>query len=296
MAGIFSLQFGRGFLRSILPDSGGREVTDQPDATDTGTEGAGQCPPAEAMDLTQFLHRFNRLPKFTLPIGVNEDCNPVLFDLKDPRPGPILIVADEPQAGTNFLRLLACAIDASQSASETKFMVISPQPELWREWIGTLAAPDCCLGVLNSQDSEADEWIIRLAERVEQRLNGRHMNGPILFLIDNFSFITQTDTDVRLNFEWLCSNGPEVQVWPVFTLPTLQALDMGRWIRYFRTRVIGKMANPAAARLSIHGGLATGDYDPARQFAIRVQDGWLRFWLPLFDEESASEFVEEVEQ
>jgi hypothetical protein len=257
---------------------------------------AEECPPVDTMDLTQFLHRFNRLPKYTLPIGINEECNPVLFDLKDPRPGPILVVGDEPQASTNFLRLLACAIDAGLAGEDAKFMVFSPQPEQWAEWIGALNTPDCCLGVLDSQDGETDEWIIRLAERVEQRLNGRHMSGPILFMIDNFSFITHTDTDVRLNFEWLCSNGPEAQVWPVFTLPTLQALDMGRWIRYFRTRVIGKMANPAAARLSIYGGLSTDDFDAGRQFAIRVQDRWLRFWLPLFNVESDPQLVEEDEQ
>lgn len=285
MAGTFSLQFGRGLLRSLKPDKPASVEMD-----------ASECPPVDAMDLTQFLQRFNRLPKYTLPIGINEDCNPVLFDLKDPRPGPILVIGDEPEANTRFLRLMVSAIDAREDAPDTKFMVISSQPEQWAEWIGALRVPDCCLGLLSSQDGEADEWVIRLAERVEQRLNGRHMNGPIVFMIDNFNFITHTDTDVRLNFEWLCSNGPEAQIWPVFTLPTLQALEMGRWIRYFRTRVMGKMANQAAARLSIYGGLQTDDFDPERQFAIRVQDRWLKFWLPVFDLESDPDSTEEVEQ
>jgi hypothetical protein len=284
MAGTFSLQFGRGLLRSLKPD---RPVSVGMDAS--------ECPPVDAMDLTQFLQRFNRLPKFTLPIGINEDCNPVLFDLKDPRPGPILVLGDEPEANTRFLRLMVSAIDAREDAPDIKFMVISSQPEQWAEWIGALRVPDCCLGLLSSLDGEADEWVIRLAERVEQRLNGRHMNGPIVFMIDNFNFIAHTDTDVRLNFEWLCSNGPEAQIWPVFTLPTLQALEMGRWIRYFRTRVMGKMANQAAARLSIYGGLQTDDFDPERQFAIRVQDRWLKFWLPVFDIESDPNSTEEVE-
>ena len=120
------------------------------------------------------------------------------------------------------------------------------------------------------------------------------MNGPILFMIDNFEFITRTDTDVRLNFEWLCNNGPDAQIWPVFTLPTLQALEMGRWIRYFRTRVIGKMINPTAHRLSIYGGLDTTGFDPKRQFAIRIQDQWFKFWLPILDYVSDSR-NEEVE-
>jgi hypothetical protein len=288
MAVTFPLQFGRGFLRSIKPDPA---VMDRPASAGKET---GECPPPDVMDLTQFLHRFTHLPKLTLPIGIDEDCNPVLFDLRDPRPGPILVLGDGPDGNTNFLRLLASAIDASQDAADTKFMVISSQPEQWNSWIGALKIPECCLGVLSSEGGEADEWVIRLAERVEQRLNGRRMNGPILFLIDDFNFITHRDTDVRLNFEWLCSNGPEAQIWPVFTLPTLKALEMGRWIRYFRTRVIGKMADTAAARLSIYGDLDTGEFDPWRQFAIRVQDRWLKFWLPILDFESDSH-DEEVE-
>ena len=277
MAGTFSLQFGRGLLRSIRSEPA--QVNKPAPAAMKDEE---YLPP-DMMDLNQFLHRFYHLPKLTLPIGIDEDCNPVLFDLKDPRPGPILVIGDELTGNTNFLRLLVSVIDASKDALDTKCMVISPQPEQWYEWIGALKVPECCLGVLSSEDGEADEWVIRLAERVEQRLNGRRMNGPILFMIDNFDFITHTDTDVRLNFEWLCSNGPEAQIWPVFTLPTLQALEMGRWIRYFRTRVIGKMANPASARLSIYGGLETGEFDAERQFAIRVQDRWLKFWLPILD-------------
>jgi hypothetical protein len=288
MAGIFSLQFGRGFLRTIKDEP---PVVDKPASFDMDT---GDCPPPDQLDLAQFLGRFNHLPKLTLPIGINEDCNPVLFDLKDPRPGPILVIGDEPEGNTNFLRLLASAIDASEAASETKFMVISAQPEQWSDWIGALKTPDCCLGVLSSQDGETDEWVIRLAERVEQRLSGRHMDGPILFMIDNFEFITHTDTDVRLNFEWLCNNGPDAQIWPIFTLPTLQALEMGRWIRYFRTRLIGKMANPTAGRLSIYGGLDTTEFDPKRQFAIRIQDRWLKFWLPIFEPNPDSQ-NEEVE-
>jgi hypothetical protein len=282
MAGIFSLQFGRGFLRSIKAEPA---LVDKPAAI--GMD-AGECPPPHEMDLAQFLNRFSRLPRLTLPIGINEDCNPVLFDLKDPRPGPILVIGDDPEGNTNFLRLLASAVDASESASDTKFMVITPQPEQWNGWIKALKDPERCLGVLSSEDGEADEWVIRLAERVEQRLNGRHMNGPILFMIDNFEFITHTDTDVRLNFEWLCTNGPDTQIWPVFTLPTMQALEMGRWIRYFRTRLIGKIINPAAGRLNIFGGLDTQDFDPKRQFAIRIQDRWLNFWLPIFDLDSDS--------
>lgn len=283
MAGIFSLQFGRGFLRSIKAEPA---LVDKPAAI--GMD-AAECPAPDAMDLNQFLSRFSLLPKLTLPIGINEDCNPVLFDLKDPRPGPILVIGDELEGNTNFLRLLACAVDASETAADIKFLVITSQPEQWRGWVSALNTPECCLGVLSSEDGEADGWVIRLAERVEQRLNGRHMTGPILFMIDNFEFITHTDTDVRLNFEWLCSNGPDTQIWPVFTLPTMQALEMGRWIRYFRTRVIGRITNPTAGRLSIYGDLDTEDFDPKRQFAIRIQDRWLKFWLPIFDSDSDSD-------
>jgi hypothetical protein len=38
--------------------------------------------------------------------------------------------------------------------------------------------------------------------------------------------------------------------------------------------------------LSIYGGLNTEDFDSKRQFAIHIQDQWLKFWLPIFDLDS----------
>jgi hypothetical protein len=48
------------------------------------------------------------------------------------------------------------------------------------------------------------------------------------------------------------------------------------------------------SRLSIYGGLATEDFIYGRQFAIRVQENWLSFWLLTLDEDMDSN-TEEVD-
>jgi len=274
MAGIFALQFPNGFLRRF------QSLNARPEQAAPVPENDEKLIPSK-VELVQFLEKFCHLSYQTIPIGVTDAARPLLLDLADPQPGPILVLGDEGRGNTDLLKVLAHSACANQSSQEIKFLVISSQPGEWKSWLGSLQKPERCLAILEKDSSDVGDWIIQLAEQVEQRFNCRHSSAPILLLIDGLNFINRAESDVQLNFEWLCHNAPGVQVWPVATLPTVMALEMGSWIRHFHTRLIGKMPNRSAIRLGLSSGLDSEGLVAGRQFAVRIQEEWINFWLPV---------------
>jgi hypothetical protein len=272
MAENSSMQFARGFLRTL-------QTPKLKVATKTSQSLPREMVSQGRMNLNQFLNVQKHLPRQTIALGICEDGKPITFNLKDFRSGPVLVLGDNASGYINFLRWVIRIVD-SENGQGYKFLLINSSPLEWEEGITSLKNPQRCIANLNHSQSEADDWIIRLAQRTEQRLSGRHLSGPIFLLVEDFSFITREDMDVRLTFEWLCKNGPQVQIWPILCLPTATALSMGRWIRHFRTRIIGAMPEQAASRLGIYPGIHPEAFVSGRQFTVYQQNQWLNFWVP----------------
>jgi len=66
----------------------------------------------------------------SLQLGLAEDGLPLLLDLYDPAPGPLLVAGDGGSGKTTFLQSLAQASDL-QNPGEIQFGVMSPFPEEW---------------------------------------------------------------------------------------------------------------------------------------------------------------------
>jgi hypothetical protein len=273
MTGIYSIQFPNGFLRRL------QSIGARPAKAAPVPEGEEIRIPSE-VTLEQFLEKFGHSTDHTIPIGVTDAARPLLLDLDDPQPGPILIVGDEIDGNRDLLKLLAQSACANLSSQEIKFLVLTSQPENWKSWVVSLQKSERCLAILENDTSDVGDWIIQMAEQVEQRFSSRNLSAPILLLIDGLDLVSRAESDVQLNFEWLCQNATGAQVWPVAALPTGMALEMGRWIRHFHTRLLGSMPNHAAVRLGLSEGLDSEGLAAGRQFAVRIQDEWINFWLP----------------
>jgi hypothetical protein len=274
MAGIFSLQIPNGFLRRL------QSISARPVQTAPLAQEINKLVPS-AVTSEQFLDKFSHSNDRIIPIGVTDAAQPLWLDLDDPQPGPILVLSDDIGGNRNLLKVLAQSACANRSVPEINFLVVSSQPDDWKSWLASVQKPERCLVILDRDGSDVGDWIIRLAEQVEQRFTDRETSSPILLLIDGLDMISRAESDVQLNFEWLCQYAPGVQVWPVATLTTDMALEMGRWIRHFHTRLIGKMPNQASIRLGLSSGLESEGLADSRQYAVRIQDEWISFWLPI---------------
>lgn len=227
--------------------------------------------------LEQILAQNPRLPAQTAILGICDDGYPVLFDLMDDRPGPLLVTGETGSGKTRLLKMIVKSAVSLNSPYEVKYSLVTSQPD---EWADLNQAGGHCHSAAPDYEDAAGENIIRLAEIASARKVGRQDGAAVLLVIDDLRFIARADYDVRLNFEWLLKNGPESGIWPVVALPEQSALEMPRIVSQFHTRIIGKMPLASSKRLALFEGLDTENLETGKQFAVRVQNDWLNFWLP----------------
>lgn len=238
--------------------------------------GAGKL----SAELTRLLERLNNFPPQTAILGLCDDQLPVLLDLADPASGALLVAADAREQRLGLLRTLIQTAAALNSPRSVQFLVLSSQPEEWRGWLEGMA-PRHCLGVEGLQEASAERWLVKLAGWADQRRTGS-MTGPaVLLVVDDLSAAAQLEYDARVNFDWLVKEGPAVKIWPVAAASADALPGLTRWVRLFKSRVLGYTLDPAVYRqgvaLSDEESMLFGDED---QFAVKVQNDWLKFHVP----------------
>lgn len=240
-----------------------------------GSRAAGSAP----ANVAQMLSRFPHLPTQTAVLGVCEDGIPVLFDLLDDQPGPLLVIGDRGVGKTRLLQTMIQTAISLNSPYEVKYSVVASSPDEWTQFYSS-SSEDHCYAFCGNFEDTAPEAIRSLMDLAEQRRSGRQMGAAHLLVIDDLRFMAKADFETRVSLEWLFKNGPAQQVWPVVSLPTQAGLEMSRVVSNFRTRLIGHIAEPANNRLTLFGGIDTQNLETGKQFAVRVQEQWLSFWIP----------------
>ena len=221
----------------------------------------------------------DNFPLQTALLGLCQDGLPVLFDLADSRPGPLLILGNTGSGKARLQQQIVSSLMHNNTSEHFQFSVISSHPK-WRELINKAKQEKYWIDLSGENTAEPGEQIIRAAELAERKYMQNQEDLAILILVDDLSFIFHQDAEVQLNFEWLCKNGPQVKVWLVASLETQAALSMGRWIRYFRTRILGEMPEKVSNRLGLYEYSHAESLIPGTEFAVFINDSWLKFHLP----------------
>src|SRR5688572_11815505 len=71
------------------------------------------------------------LPHQAVLLGLAQDGLPVLLNLYDPVPGPILVTGDEASGKTSLLKMIARATQHLHSPSEVQYGVVTAHPDEW---------------------------------------------------------------------------------------------------------------------------------------------------------------------
>jgi len=213
------------------------------------------------------------LPDGSLLLGLTEDGLPLLLDLYNPAPGPLLVAGDGGSGKTAFLQYLAQASNI-QDPGEVQFGVLSPFPE---EWTSQEDLPNC-LGIWPVHHSAASVFLSQLVSWADVLPDSRQV---VLVLFDGLDLLTVTSFQVRHDLCWLLMHGPERQIWPVVTINPGQLNRLETWLDFFQTRILGQVKRSQTTRL-LEGD---PEFDPAtlqpgRQFGLSRPEGWLKFWLP----------------
>ena len=214
------------------------------------------------------------LPQEALFLGLAEDGLPVLLNLFDPVPGPILIIGDQASGKTSLLQMVARAVDYLHPPSEVQYGVITQYPGEWHIFQGNQNSA----GIYDLQDKNVQELLQSL---VTWAHNNKNDGQTILLMIDDLEAMTKLD---ETNLRWLLLRGPSHRIWPIVTLNASQAETIEAWVSLFRTRLFGHTQKLSDSQF------VTGQHNKSldgliagSQFTMPEGTGWLNFWVPIID-------------
>ena len=226
------------------------------------------------MTLEELIAHNPDLPNDTLMLGMANDGLPILLNLYEPAPGPVLVVGDTGVGKTSLMQTLARATDLIQDPSDIQFGVVSNHPDEWQ----ALDSSPGSIGVWPANHSSAKDFIQRIADWAKQPEHGRQV---IVLFLDDLAAIINTSYEVQENIKWLLLNGRKNHVWVVASLNVVRAIRMRVWLDLFNTHIFGYIQQPSLARALTTDSLS--DFEslvPGLEFDIKQQGEWLRFWLP----------------
>ena len=226
--------------------------------------------------LNEVLAGMGPLPREALLMGVASDGLPVLLNLRDPLPGPILVVGDAGVGKTIFLQTMAQSVLQSHDSNNAQYGVITNHPEEWE----SVAATAHRAGLFSPDQAGAQDLIVSLASWAHANRNARQ---SVLLLIDDLEAVANLGADTLQNLRWLLLRGPARRVWPVITLSTGKYTEVLSWLQSFRTRIFGRIADQRmAGALGADKNSVLDQLEARIQFSLRENGNWLRFWLPSF--------------
>jgi hypothetical protein len=241
---------------------------------------AGQAlkPVPAAPSLAVSLSELGPLPREAMLLGLASDGLPVLLNLHDPYPGPLLIAADPGAGKTALLQLIAQALVDMHAPEDAQFGVVSNYPDEW----GHLEGAEQCVGVFPTYHEAAVDFITSLSGWAHTNKGERQ---SVVLLIDDLESMNDLDFDVQQTLRWLLMRGPARRVWPVVTMNAERGAQVEGWLEAFRTRIFGQVKDErTAATLANLPGTSFRHLQAGVQFALREGSHWLKFWIPQLDD------------
>lgn len=218
------------------------------------------------------------LPPEALFLGIADDALPILLNLRNPVPGPLLVAADEGGGKTAFLQLVARGIAELHEPGDTQFGVITATPE---EWEGFGEFPNCA-GIFPVDQKRAENFILSLGEWAHANKSRR----SVVLLMDDLNQMETFDHDAKDTLRWLLLRGPARHVWPILSVNSQKAFEVNTVpiLDLFRTRIYGRINDPSHAEALTMANVDFSTLIRGSQFAIREGSQYIRFWIPRLDE------------
>ena len=214
-----------------------------------------------------------RFPDNTLYLGLADDGFPVILNLHDPVPGPLLVAADKGAGKTAYLKMIAAGLQELQDPSDAQYAVITANP---KEWEGYEESANCA-GIFPAYDKSAADLLLSLGEWA----HANKTQQSIVLLVDDLSSMADIDPEAKDTLRWLLLRGPAKHVWPIVTLAPNQSDSVAPWLPMFRTSIHGQTQGTYPRDKFQHP-----EFDnlvPGSQFVIREGTNYLKFWIPRLD-------------
>jgi hypothetical protein len=240
------------------------------------TNHASDSPAPDQPALRSVIADASPLPHTALFLGLAEDGLPVLLDLYDPIPGPILVMADQASGKTELLQMIARAVELLHNPSDVRSVTITQYPAEWKNFQDSQSI----VGIYVTQENNTRELLQSL---VTWAHNNKGEGQSILLLIDGLEALTKLDQQTEQNLRWLLLRGPSRRIWPIVTINASSARDIETWLGFFRTRLFGRTQDAQDSHYIANDPNKIFDDLSASQFTMREGNNWLKFWAPALD-------------
>lgn len=226
--------------------------------------------------LGKVLDDLGAVPPEGLFIGIASDGLPMLLNLHDPVPGPLLVLGDAGAGKTDLLQVIARAAGVTHAPKTLQFGVVTNHPE---EWIGFESNSNNA-GVFPLYADSSQEFLATLSSWAR---GSKTESQSVLLLLDDLEAATNLDFEARQILRWLFLRGPSRRVWPIVTLNANRSDGIHPWLEAFHTRIFGSIRDQRQAEKlgAVNANLPTLNRNA--QFTLREGKHWLRFWLPGLD-------------
>lgn len=222
--------------------------------------------------LQDVLAHLGPLPPEALFIGIATDELPLLLNLRDPAPGPILIVADAGAGKTHFLQALARGAEELHPPERLQYGVVTHHPEEWENF----GHSPLQIGIFPAYHNSSQDFLLSLAAWA---YSSQHKQSNLL-LIDGLESLLKLDFEARQAFRWLLLRGPARNVWPIITVNAEAIQEKSHWLELFKTRFIGLIKNEQVAHLVTGNRPAPLATLERHHFLMLENEHWLKFWIP----------------
>jgi hypothetical protein len=226
--------------------------------------------------LSQVLADFGSMPDEALFLGVASDELPVLLNLHDSIPGPLLVIGGPGSGKTALLQMVARALGSMHQPHKVQFGALTNHPDEWSEFDKISNN----VGIFPIHHRSSEDFILSLAAWAHGNKSSKQ---SVLLLLDGLEAVLKMDMETIQNLRWLLLRGPARRVWPIITLNSDRIREMEPWLEAFRTRIFGNVQNTEIAK-KLHvdhahlESLACGS-----EFTMSEGNDWLRFSIPALD-------------
>ena len=228
----------------------------------------------------ELIRQFPNLPEVTALLGKTGSM-PILFDLEDPRPGSLLIVNDHLPSIRKFMTVVMKSLIFSSHSSGFQFITISHYPDKWLDLIQEFDPQfSYCAGISGEYENSAEDWIMYLAKKAEDRISGKNSGPAAILFLDDCALVDSLDIRARLNFDWLIKHGASSRIWVVSGLDIKKNPEKYSFINRYKTRIYGHVPLNIS---NLNELLPVDDIEklqPERNFITKIGSNWIRFWAP----------------
>ena len=231
--------------------------------TETPTPPPSRKPIPVAPALSDVLNELGPIPSEALFLGVASDGLPVLLNLYDAHPGPILTAGDAGSGKTAFLQLIAHAVAQTHGPDDVQFGVLTNYAEEWE----SLEEMPHRAGVFPVGHRSTQGFIQSLAAWAHSNKNSHQC---MLLLVDDLESVASLELESLQDLRWLLLRGPARRVWPIVTLNAARYGQVLSWLQNFRTRIFGHVGNGRVAEaLGADQTSSLDQLEPRIQFSLR---------------------------